>query len=78
MHAARRTDADDGFHAEDVIKLEGIDTHGRHAHAAGHNGNALAFEISRVALNAAHVVDELVIAQIRLGDELGAERIAGH
>jgi len=78
MHAARGADADDGLHAEEVVELKGIDAHARHAHAAGHHGDALALEISRIALYAADVVDELIVRQIRLRDVLCAQRIAGH
>ena len=78
MHAARGTDADDGFHAEEVVELKRVDAHARHTHAAGHHGDALALEVSRIALNAADVVDELVVRQIRLCDVLCAQRVAGH
>ena len=78
MHAARRTDADDGLHAEEVVELIGIDAHARHAHAAGHYGDALALIQPRIALNAADVVHELIIGEIGLRNVLCAERIARH
>ena len=72
------TDADDPLHAEDVEQLVGIDADGRHAHAAGHDGYALALKIARIALHAAHVVHQLPIGQVRFGNEFGAQRIARH
>ncbi|MPN42882.1 hypothetical protein SDC9_190440 [bioreactor metagenome] len=78
MHTARRTDSYDGFHTEEIVKLVGIDAHARHAHTAGHHGEALALIKPRVALNAADVIDKFIIGQVGLRNVLCAERVARH
>ena len=75
---ARRADADDVFHAVEVVKLIAVDADGGHTHAGSHDGNALPFVGSRIALNAAHVVDQHRVGQIGFRDEFRAERVAGH
>ena len=76
--AAGGAHADDVLHAVEVVQLVGVDTDGRHAHAGGHHGDALALVIAGVALHAADVVDHHGVLEEGLGDELRAQRIAGH
>ena len=78
INHAGRTDADDVFHAVEIVQLIGVNADGGHAHAAGHDRNALALVKTRVALHAADVVDEFGVGEISVRDEFGAERVAGH
>lgn len=77
-HRARRADADDVLDAVLGIELVGVDGDGRHAHAAGHHGDGHALVGAGVALHAADVVDEDGVFKKGLGDELRAQRVAGH
>ena len=73
-----RADPHNGFHAVKAEQLVRVNGHGGHAHAAGHDGNALALVQPGVSLHAAHVVDQPRVGQQALRDEPGAERVAGH
>ena len=78
MDTARAADADDVFHAENVVQLIGINADRRHAHSARHDGNAFALVIARIPVNAADVVHKLRIREIGLRDHFGAKRVARH
>ena len=67
--AAGGAHADDVFHAVEVEQFRGIDADGRHAHAAGHDGDALAVVIAGIALNAAGVVDQHSVGEVVFGNE---------
>lgn len=56
----------------------GVDADGGHAHARGHHRDFDAFVGASVALDAPDVVHQPGIFEEVLGDELGAEGIAGH
>ena len=77
-HRPGGADADDVLHAVEVVQLVGIDADGRHAHARGHDADALALPGAGVAVYAAHVVDQLGVGEVGVGDEFGAQRVAGH
>src|SRR5699024_9588637 len=73
-----RTDADDVLDAVLGVQFIGIDADGRHAHAAAHDADGTAPVSTGVAEHAAHVGDEAGVLQKGLGNEFGAQRVAGH
>ena len=75
---ADRADAQDVLHAVEVVKLVAVNADGGHTHAAGHYAHRHAFVGPGVALDAADVVDEAAAVKEVFGDELRAQRVAGH
>ena len=65
-------DADDVLHAVEVVQLVAVDSYGRHAHAAAHDGDALAVVIAGEAEHVADVGDEFCVLKVVVGDEFGS------
>ena len=76
--AACGADADDVVHIVELEQLIGIDADGGHSHAAAHHADGVALIGARKAqhpTDPGHLPD---IFQERVGNELGAQGIAGH
>ena len=73
-----RADADDVVNIVEIVQLPAVDADRRDAHAGGHHGHGHALPRAGVALHAADVIDEHGIFKEGLGDELRAQRVAGH
>ncbi len=71
-------DADDVVHAVLAEKLPAVDADGGHTHAGGHDRHGNALPRAGVPLHAADVVDEHGVCEEGVGDELRAQRVAGH
>ncbi|CDA51700.1 unknown [Clostridium sp. CAG:138] len=78
MNCSCGTDTNDIFYVIIIKKFVGIDSYGRHAHSAGHNGYTLAFIIAGVTLNSADIINKHSIIQISFCNELCPLGIAGH
>ena len=75
---ARRTDADDVFHAILGEQLPGINADRRHAHTASHHGYRHTLIRAGVAQHAAHRGNKPRAFQKGLGNEFCAQRVSGH
>ena len=73
-----RADTDNVVDIVEVVQLPAVDADRRDAHTGGHHGHGHALPRAGVTLHAADVVDEHGIFQKGLGDELRAQRVAGH
>ena len=73
-----RAYADDIINIIEIVQLPAVDTDGRNAHAACHNGHGNALPCAGVTLNAADIVHEYGILKEGFCYEFGSERIAGH
>ena len=71
-------DADDVLDAVLGVQLVGIDADGRHAHAAAHHADGAALIGAGVAVHTADVGDKARVLEEGLGNEFGAQRVAGH
>ena len=58
--------------------ISGINADGRHAHAAAHHADGAALIGAGVAVHAADVGDKARVLEEGLGNEFGAQRVAGH
>ena len=73
-----RTYADYVFHSVKVEKFVTVNSDRGHSHAACHHGNSLSVVISRVALNATHVVYQFCVGKEVFGNKFGTQRISRH
>lgn len=73
-----QTYADYVFHSVKVEKFVTVNSDRGHSHAACHHGNSLSFVISRVALNATHVVYQFCVGKEVFGNKFGTQRISRH
>jgi flavodoxin len=71
------SDPNRGFNAVEAQQLGGIDRHRRHAHAGALNRNPVTLIRSGEAKHIANPAIALDIRQVRLSDELSAERVTG-
>ena len=78
MYCACGANADYVVDVVQCEKLMRVYAYRGHTHTASHDGNLLALVKARVALYAAHVVYKPCTVEIRFGDKLCAQRIAGH
>ena len=64
VETSARAYSDDVFHAVKPEKFVGIYPHGGLPHSRGHHGNGFAFVKPRVAVSAAHFVDQNGVLEI--------------
>ena len=78
LQSAGGADADDVVDIIEIEQLPAVDTDGGDAHAGGHDRDGDALPCAGVPLHTADIIDEHGIGKEGIGDELRAQRIAGH